>query len=90
MYEKKRPPIQEGKVLWFDPLKGYGFIERPNDSDLFVHFSDIIALGREFQRLYDGQDVRYRVGIGPRGEYAYNVFPCRKWFYYKAGKTIVK
>lgn len=87
MYKEKNPPFYEGKVLWFNAVKGYGFIERPNDSDLFVHHNDIMRYNNEFKKLYAGDDVRYRIGVGPRGEYAYNVFPCRKWFVYKPAKA---
>lgn len=82
MFSKRRPPLKEGKVLWFNAEKGFGFIERKNDSDLFVHFRDIMTVRDEFRRLYKGQEVRYRVAMGPRGEYAINVFPSRKWFSY--------
>ena len=30
---------EKGKVKWFNERKGFGFIERENGSDLFVHFS---------------------------------------------------
>lgn len=86
MYEDRVPLFQEGTVKWFDPFKGYGFIERRDDSDIFVHYNDIIVKQDEFRRLYDGQEVRFRVGIGPRGEYAYNVFPSSSWFIYDKEK----
>lgn len=86
-----RGTVYEGKVLWFNYEKGWGFIERPNDSDLFVHFRDIMNVGTFcFKRLYSGQDVRYRIGRGPRGEYAINVFPSRPWFHYDQAKKKYK
>lgn len=30
-----------GIVKWFDAIKGYGFIDRGNGQDIFVHFSSI-------------------------------------------------
>jgi len=81
----------EGKVLWFNAERGYGFIERPQDSDLYVHYTDIAVIKNiTFKRLYAGQDVRYRIALGPRGEYAYNVFPSRRWFVYKSEKRTAK
>ena len=32
---------EEGTVKWFNEQKGYGFIERPNGRDLFVHYKEI-------------------------------------------------
>ncbi len=80
--DRIRPEIHEGRVIWFDPLQGYGYIERANDSDLFVHYKDIIRVGDGFRRLYKGQYVRYRVAMGARGEYACKVFPSQKWLQY--------
>lgn len=60
-----------GKVKWFNAEKGYGFIEREEGGDVFVHFSAIQADG--FKTLEEGQDVEFDVVEGPRGEQAANV-----------------
>lgn len=46
-----------GKVKWFDPKKGYGFILGPQGQDVFVHYSQIQGDG--FRSLKDGEDVDY-------------------------------
>ena len=49
-----------GKVKWFNAEKGYGFIEREEGGDVFVHFSAIQADG--FKTLEEGQAVEFDVG----------------------------
>jgi cold shock protein len=53
-----------GKVVWFDAKLGYGFISRPNEADLFVHWSDIVSEG--FKTLKKGQEVVFSVGLNNR------------------------
>ncbi len=60
-----------GKVKWFNAEKGYGFIEREEGGDVFVHFSAIQADG--FKTLEEGQAVEFDAVEGPRGEQAANV-----------------
>lgn len=60
-----------GKVKWFNAEKGYGFIEREEGGDVFVHFSAIQADG--FKTLEEGQAVEFDVVEGTRGEQAANV-----------------
>ena len=60
-----------GKVKWFNAEKGYGFIQREDGKDLFVHFSAIQADG--FRTLEEGQAVEFDVVQGERGEQAANV-----------------
>ena len=50
-------PVVQGKVKWFDPKKGYGFIVGPEGQDVFVHYSQIQGDG--FKSLKDGEDVEY-------------------------------
>ena len=37
----------QGKVRWFNEIKGYGFIEDQNGGDVFVHASQIIIQDRK-------------------------------------------
>ena len=59
------------KVKWFNAEKGYGFIEREDGGDVFVHFSAIQSEG--FKTLEEGQAVEFDVVEGNRGEQAANV-----------------
>ena len=60
-----------GKVKWFSAEKGYGFIEREDGGDVFVHFSAIQGDG--FKTLDEGQAVEFEVVNGNRGLQAENV-----------------
>src|ERR1043165_4739164 len=53
-----------GKVKWFNNSKGYGFIEQPGSSDIFVHYSAIQGDG--FKSLEEGQEVEFEVMQGPK------------------------
>ncbi|MUV38455.1 MULTISPECIES: cold-shock protein CspD [Lentibacillus] len=60
-----------GKVKWFNAEKGFGFIEREDGDDVFVHFSAIQDEG--FKTLEEGQDVEFEIVEGNRGPQAANV-----------------
>ncbi|MDY0410417.1 cold-shock protein CspD [Virgibacillus soli] len=60
-----------GKVKWFNAEKGFGFIEREDGDDVFVHFSAIQGDG--FKTLEEGQDVEFEIVEGNRGPQAANV-----------------
>jgi len=61
----------QGKVKWFNKEKGYGFIEREDGNDVFVHFSAIQEEG--FKTLYEGDVVEFEIVEGPKGLQAANV-----------------
>ena len=63
--------MKQGTVKWFNAEKGFGFIERENGDDVFVHFSAIQSDG--FKSLDEGQKVTFDVEQGPRGAQAANV-----------------
>ena len=57
-------------MKWYDPRKGYGFIERPGEDDLFVHHTN---LDDTVGRLEEGEHVEFEIGPGKRGEEARRV-----------------
>ncbi|MBA6413511.1 cold-shock protein [Parahaliea sp. F7430] len=64
---------ETGTVKWFNETKGFGFIERENGPDVFVHFSAI--KGEGFKTLADGQKVEFKVTDGQKGPQAEDVVP---------------
>ncbi len=63
--------MTRGTVKWFNPDKGYGFIERQGGPDVFVHFSAIETSG--YRSLEEGQPVEFDVTVGEKGPQAANV-----------------
>lgn len=63
--------MENGTVKWFNDSKGFGFIERENGEDVFVHFSVINSEG--FKTLAESDKVMFDVVKGPKGLQAANV-----------------
>ncbi len=61
----------QGRVKWFNAEKGYGFIERDDGPDVFVHYSAIQTDG--FRTLNQGDLVEFDIVDGPKGLQAANV-----------------
>jgi len=64
---------ETGTVKWFNDAKGFGFIEREGQADVFVHHSAIVGEG--FKSLSDGQKVEFTVVQGQKGLAAEGVTP---------------
>jgi CspA family cold shock protein len=62
---------EQGTVKWFNGSKGYGFIQRAEGEDVFVHFNAIVGDG--FKNLEEGQRVEFTVAQGQKGLQAENV-----------------
>ena len=63
--------MSDGKVKWFNPRKGYGFIATDDGRDIFVHYSSISSDG--YKTLAEGDPVTFDVVEGDKGLRAENV-----------------
>jgi len=63
--------MSDGKVKWFNPRKGYGFIATADGRDIFVHYSSISGDG--YKTLVEGDPVTFEVVEGEKGLRAENV-----------------
>ena len=63
---------ESGIVKWFNDAKGYGFIQRDEGGDVFVHYSAILGVG--FRSLAEGQRVEFNTEEGDKGPQARNVY----------------
>jgi CspA family cold shock protein len=70
-FSKRRCVLPEGTVKWFNDRKGYGFIQKDEGGDLFVHHTAIVMEG--FRTLAEGERVKFEIEEGDRGPAAKNV-----------------
>jgi CspA family cold shock protein len=63
--------MANGIVKWFSVRRGYGFIEKEDGEEVFVHYSDISMPG--FKVLSPNDEVRFYVEKSDRGNRAINV-----------------
>jgi len=63
--------VLEGNVKWFSSQKGYGFIKSEDDTDYFVHHSDIDSEG--YRSLSEGDSVTFSIEESEKGPRATNV-----------------
>jgi CspA family cold shock protein len=63
--------MSDGKVKWFNPRKGYGFIATADGRDIFVHYSSISGEG--YKTLVEGDPVTFDIVEGEKGLRAENV-----------------
>ena len=60
-----------GKIKWFNPAKGYGFIEQEGNKDVFLHVSALEKAG--IDTLQEGEEIEFEMGENRGKENAINV-----------------
>ena len=60
-----------GKIKWFNPTKGYGFIEQGGNKDVFLHVSALEQAG--ISTLKEGEEIEFEIGENKGRENAINV-----------------
>jgi len=60
-----------GKIKWFNPTKGYGFIEQEGSKDVFLHVSALEQAG--ISTLKEGEEIEFEIGENKGKENAINV-----------------
>ncbi len=70
-FRKEKSVLGNGIVKWFSNKKGYGFIEKEEGGDLFVHYSAINMSG--YKTLNEGDRVSFEIEESERGPAAKNV-----------------
>jgi len=60
-----------GKIKWFNPTKGYGFIENEGSKDVFLHVSALEKAG--IDTLKEGEEIEFEIGENKGKENAINI-----------------
>ena len=60
-----------GKIKWFNPAKGYGFIEQEGNKDVFLHVSALEQAG--ISTLKEGEEIEFEIGENRGKENAINI-----------------
>ena len=63
--------MSNGKIKWFNPTKGYGFIENEGSKDVFLHVSALEKAGIE--TLTEGEEIEFEIGENRGKENAINI-----------------
>ena len=79
---------EKGKVKWFSNVKGYGFLERDGQPDVFVHYKAVAGEG--YQRLKPAEEVTFDIAEGKKGPTAANVVRNKKPAEKKEGEASKK
>jgi len=67
----------EGKVVWFNNAKGFGFLSHEGGPDVFCHYSAIQREGEGYRSLREGDRVRFNIIQGDKGPQADMVVPMK-------------
>jgi len=60
-----------GKIIWFNPTRGYGFIEHEGNKDVFLHVSALEEAG--IDKLTEGEEIEFEIGDNKGRENAINI-----------------
>ena len=60
-----------GKIKWFNPTRGYGFIENEGNKDVFLHVSALEEAG--IDTLQEGEEIEFEIGENKGRENAINI-----------------
>jgi len=63
--------MANGRVKWFNEVKGYGFLTTDDGNDVFIHYSSIVGDG--FRTLNEGEEVEFEITETPKGPQAMDV-----------------
>ncbi len=73
MPKHKKIKRLRGRVKWFDPTKGIGFITTDDGLNVFVHYSSLPVRDGKFIPLEENQTVSFDIMEGIQGPQAVNI-----------------